>query len=115
VTLAAADEGAGPAQGIDVRSLSDGILGSRLQAFQVRAQAECDRTLDAWMGCDACLYAITGAVRVQWGNEAFSLRPGESLHARFSTPPTLVVEEAPAELFAALHPDAGTGPARRSP
>jgi transcriptional regulator with XRE-family HTH domain len=115
VTLATVDQETRPGPGINLRSLSDGILGSRLQVYQVRAQDECRDTLDAWSGCDACLYAISGSVRLQWGSEVFALRAGESLHARFTTPPTLTVEEAPAEIFAALHPGTGFGPARRAP
>jgi transcriptional regulator with XRE-family HTH domain len=115
VALATVDQEMRPAQGIDLRSLSDGILGSRLKAYQVRAQGEARDTLDAWVGCDACLYAIAGVARLQWGNEEISLRAGESLHARFTAPPTLVVEEGPVELFAALHPDSGLGSGRRVP
>ncbi len=115
VALATADQTARPGQGIELHSLSDGILGSRLLAYQVRAQTEGRDTLDAWAGCDACLYAISGSVRLQWGNEVFSLGAGKSLHARFTGAPTLSVEEAPAEIFVALHPESGLGPVRRAP
>ncbi|MBM3316241.1 MAG: helix-turn-helix transcriptional regulator [Candidatus Eisenbacteria bacterium] len=94
--------------------LSTGILGGRLRAYLARSEGPVEKPLEDLCGCDTCLYALAGSVRLQAGDEEFTLGPQESLHLRCAEAPILSVEEGPMELFVVAQPVAGLAPGRRS-